>query len=136
MNILGGTISFPFRSDNRGTLAVTASDDVIIVQAITDLIETKQGERVMMPTYGLPDLLFDVLDANFAVRLAFLVEEQIRNYVTAISDVRAEAGNFENMQFIADALPAIHSAAVRVIWLKRNEAVPQELIYPTWRLIE
>jgi phage baseplate assembly protein W len=136
MNILGSTISFPFRSDNRGAMATTSTDDNIIAQAIIDVIETRQGERVMLPNYGLPDLLFDVLDASFAARLAFFIEEQIRSYVLAVRDVKAEAGEFESGQFTANALPATHKAAVRVNWTKRGEAVPQELIYPTWRLIK
>lgn len=133
-NILGKTISFPVRPDVRGAMAVTSSDDEVLVQAIIDLIETRQGERVMLPTYGLPDLIFDALDAGFASRLAFYIEEQVRNYFPAIDRVSAEAGNLNDSQFTPNGLPATHTAAVRVRWTKRGEAVPQELIYPTWRL--
>jgi phage baseplate assembly protein W len=136
MNILGSTINFPFRADKRGTLAVSSIDDEIITQAIFDLLETRQGERVMLPTYGLPDVLFDVLDASFAARLSFFIEEQIRNYVTAVESVSAESGTLSKGRFDTNALPPIHTAAIRVRWTARGRAVPQELIYPTWRLIE
>lgn len=135
MNILGSTLSFPIRADKRGTLAVASNDDEIITQAIFDLLETRQGERVLLPNYGLPDVLFDVLDASFAPRLAFFIEEQIRNYVTAIKSVAAESGTLNKGNFQPNALPGLHTAAIRVRWTKRHEAVPQELIYPTWRLL-
>lgn len=137
MNILGSTISFPFRADRRGALAVCRSDDEIIAQAIFDLLETRQGERVMLPGYGLPDTLFDVLDGSFAARLAFFVEEQIRNYISAIESVSAESGVLNDGRFEPNAASAQqqHTAAIRVRWTKRGEAVSQELIYPTWRLL-
>ncbi len=134
MNILGRTISFPFRADIRGAAATTATDDEVITQAVIDLLETRQGERVMLPNYGMPDFIFDVLNASFATRLAFYLEEQIRNYFPAIEIVSAEAGSLNGAQFTPNALAAIHTAAIRVRWTKHGEAVPQELIYPTWRL--
>ncbi len=137
MNILGSTISFPFRpDDNRGVMAVIANDDEIITQSIFDLLETRQGERQLLPNFGLPDVLFDVIDASFAPRLAFFIEEQIRNYIMAIEAVSAESGNIKNGRFEPNALPTIHIAAIRVRWTKRGRAVPQELIYPTWRLLD
>lgn len=134
MNVLGSTISFPFRTDIRGALGTVASDDGIITQAIIDLLETRVSERKMLPNFGLPDTIFDALDASFAPRLAFFIETQIRNYISAIESVSAVAGRFENGTFQANAFADIHKAAIRVRWTKRGEAVPQELIYPTWRL--
>ena len=133
--MLGTTLSFPIGADRRGTLAVTLTDDEIIRQSVADILETRQGERVMLPGYGLPDFLFDVLDATFAPQLSFYLEEQVRNYVTAIETVQAESGNFEDGQFRSSPLPSGNTAAIRIIYTKRGNAVPQELIYPTWRLI-
>lgn len=136
MNILGKTLAFPILPDVRGGVAIVSSDDGIITQAIIDLLETRQGERKMLPNYGLPDTIFDVLDESFAPRLAFFVETQIRNYISAIESVSADAGRFENGTFTPNALAEIHKAAIRVRWIKRGEAVPQELIYPTWRFAQ
>lgn len=136
MNILGSTISFPFRAGSRGGMVVASKDDEIIAQAIFDLLETRQGERVMLPSYGLPDGLFDALDATFAPRLAFFIEEQIRGYVTAVESVSASSGTLNAGEFTPDALPPSHTAAIRVAWTKRGQSVPQELIFPTWRLVE
>lgn len=135
MNILGATLSFPPRPDKRGTLAVVSSDDEIITQSIIDLIETRQHERVLLPNFGLPDNLFDVIDSDFAARLAFFIEEQINNYITAVKSVSAESGSFKKGRFEFNAQPETHTAAIRVRWTKRNGAVRQELIYPTWRFV-
>jgi phage baseplate assembly protein W len=135
--MLGKTLSFPFSADRRGTLGTTRNDDEIIANAILDIIETRQGERVMILDYGLPDLVFDPLDVTFAPRLAFLVEEQIKNYLTAVENVRVESGLLTDGTFAADPFPTEpHKAAIRVTWTKRGESLPQELIYPTWRLAE
>ena len=136
MNISGSTISFPFRVGARGAMVTVGNDDDIITQSIFDVLETRQGERVMLPTYGLPDVLFDVLDATFAARLAFFVETQIGNYIAAIESVAADAGNVYQDRFVPSAMPSTHTAAIRVRWTKRGFGVPQELIFPTWRLLE
>lgn len=133
MNFLGKTLSFPIRADVRGTVANALSDDDIIVQSILDLLETRQGERKMLPNYGLPDVLFDALDATFAPRLAFFIEEQIFNYIPAIQSVSAIAGTINNDRFESGLASSPHKAAIRILWTKRGELVPQELIYPTWK---
>ncbi len=71
MNINGSTISFPFRADVRGAVATTRVRDEQIAQAIADVLETRQGERVMLPDYGIPDYVFAVQDFGFAARLAY-----------------------------------------------------------------
>lgn len=134
--MLGSTLLFPIAPDQRGTLAVVNRDDELVAQSILDVIETRQGERVMLPNYGLPDLVFAVIDAGFTARLGFYVEEQVKNYVTAIDTVTAQPGTLDDGQFIAADLPNPHRSALRITYRRRGRAVPQELIYPTWRLID
>ena len=69
MNLHGATLSFPVRADQRGTLTVVSERQALIEQAIRDVIETRQGERVMLPDYGIPDFVFSVLDVGFVARL-------------------------------------------------------------------
>ncbi|GEM_PF-3296063 len=135
--MIGATLSFPILNDQRGTFAVVNNDNAIITQAILDLIETRMGERKMLPGYGLPDVLFDVLDNTFAFGLALYVEEQIRNYVFAVDSVNVESGAIINGEFRSGVLPPRpHEAAIMIRWTKRGQAMPQELLYPTWRLID
>lgn len=133
--MFNSTLSFPIKPDRRGTLATVSDGNEIITQAILDLVETRMGERKMLPSYGLPDFLFDALDDTFAFRLALYVEEQIRNYIFAIESVKVEAGTIIDGSFRSGELSQPHQAAIKILWSKRGQAIPQELIYPTWRLV-
>lgn len=125
MNLAGSTISFPFRSDVRGTVATTAKREEIIARAIADIIETRQGERVMMPDYGLQDFIFAVQDFSFAPRLAAHLEEQILKYVPLVKSVKAKAETDENGR-----------ASVSLQYFEVGEVVaPKNLVFPVWRLL-
>jgi hypothetical protein len=67
---LGKTISFPSRLDpETGDLAITKNDKEVIKQQINDIIETQQGERVMMPNYSLPASVLAATDSDFMAKL-------------------------------------------------------------------
>ncbi|MCC6452922.1 MAG: phage baseplate protein, partial [Acidobacteria bacterium] len=66
MNVSGSTVDFPIRVDARGTIVTTARREDVIEQAIGDIIETRRGERVMLPDYGIDDYVFASVDAAFA----------------------------------------------------------------------
>lgn len=46
-------IKLPFQLGPNGTIATVTSDAAIVDQHVQSLISTVQGERVMLPTYGL-----------------------------------------------------------------------------------
>lgn len=126
MNLHGSTINFPFRADVRGAIATTSKKEEIIAQSIADIIETRRGERVMMPDYGLDDFIFAVQDFSFAPRLAAHLEEQILKYISLIRNVTVKAETDENGR-----------AVVSISYFEVGEvAAPQNLVYPVWRLIE
>lgn len=121
--MLGQTASFPFRADVRGSLAVADNDSQIIVESLRDLIETRQGERLMMPDYGLPDIVFDPLSPSFGRIFGAMVAEQAGKYITAVERVEVD-----------ETTVGAHSAEIRILFWRRNRKLPQELLYPTWRL--
>jgi phage baseplate assembly protein W len=126
MNLQGSAIDFPFRTDARGTCRTTADRREIVAQAIADLIETRRGERVMLPDYGIDDFVFAVQDATFAVRLADHLETQIRRYVPLVKSVTVEAATDEHQR-----------AIVNIRYTEVGEVnAPQNLVYPVWRLQE
>ena len=130
----GSCLSFPIRPDRRGTLATTANRQQIIEESIRSIIETRQGERVMVPDYGLPDFIFEVMDAGFAARVAYFVERQIKRYEPLVDRVKVRAGAVEGDRF-ADAVAAdAQRAAIRVEYTERGSNVPRSLVYPIWRL--
>lgn len=124
MNLQGSSIDFPPRVDSRGTLVTTAKRGDIVAQAIADIIETRRGERVMLPDYGIADYVFDVQDFSFAARLAFHLEEQIQKYVPLVSSVTVEAATDDDGRAIIE-LRYVEVGAVNA---------PRNLVYPVWQL--
>ena len=92
MSLQGSCLSHPFRPDVRGTLATISSREAIVAESIKSIIETRQGERVMVPDYGIPDFVFSVVDFGFAARVAYFVERAIRNYEPLVDQVKIKPG--------------------------------------------
>lgn len=86
MSDIGITLSFPFRVDARGSLAVARTPEQIASEAIADLLETRPGERVMVPDYGVGDFLFSAVNAAFKARLEYQLRNQILNFVPSVQD--------------------------------------------------
>lgn len=125
MNLNGSTIDFPFRADVRGTMATTASRSEIIAQAIADVVETRQGERVMMPDYGIPDFVFAVQDIGFAARVAYHIEQQVIRYVPLVKSISVKAETDESGR-----------AIVSLRYTEVGEInAPKNLVFPVWRFI-
>lgn len=126
MNLHGSTISFPFRPDVRGTTATVGDRSKIIEEAIADLLETRQGERVMMPDYGIPDFVFSVQDFSFAARMAYHLELQISRYIPLVASVETKAETDEEGR-----------AVVSVSYTEVNEInAPKNLVFPVWQYLE
>jgi len=135
MGIQGKTLSHPIRPDQRGTLAVLSSRSAIIEESIRAIIETRQGERVMLPDYGIPDFVFDVMDAGFTARLAYFVEQQIRRYEPLVDQVRAMIGYLTgDDRFVPGFVENQQIAAVAIEYTERGSNTPRNLVFPTWQL--
>lgn len=63
-------ITYPLALENGGLKV--SSDYDLLRESIYSVLETRPGERIMRPTYGTPDLVFQAI-ANIAV-----VAEQVR----------------------------------------------------------
>jgi len=132
----GSCLAHPFEVDQRGTLATTAKREEMIEQSIASIIETRQGERVMVPDYGIPDFVFAVMDAGFAARLAYFLELQIRNYEPLVESVRVKAGSIVNREFVPGLVEDQQRAAVALEYTVRGSNTPRNLVYPLWELRE
>ncbi len=124
MNPSGSTINFPFSADVRGEFQTTSDRAEIIAQAIQDVLETRQGERVMLPDYGIADFVFSVQDFSFGARLAYHLEEQIRKYVPLVKNVVVKPATDDEGR-----------AIVELQYTDVNEIeTPRSLVFPVWRL--
>lgn len=119
---IGSTLSFPFRVDARGSLAVARTPEQIAREAIIDLIECRPGDRVLVPRYGVGDYVFSTVNAGFRVRLAYQLRQQILDYVPSVEDaeVTVEAGDR-------------HEVTVNINYLLRGGA-SHSFTYPLWQL--
>jgi phage baseplate assembly protein W len=78
-SFLGNGLNFPLRTDARGQVVlVTGNED--IEQSIRIILSTRQGERVMRPTFGCRahELLFEPRSAATASLLQDYVHEALR----------------------------------------------------------
>jgi phage baseplate assembly protein W len=134
MSIQGSTLSHPVRADHRGTLATINRRNEIIRESIIAIIETRQGERVMLPDYGIPDFVFDVMDAGFTARMAYFVEQQIQKYEPLVDQVRAIVGYLGDDRFIRGYVENQQIAAFQIEYVERGTNTPDNLVFPTWQL--
>jgi hypothetical protein len=107
----------------------------IIEDSLRAIIETRQGERVMLPDYGIPDFVFSVMDAGFTARMAYFIELQARKYEPLIESISASIGfvDFDN-GFIPGFIENQQIAAVSIEYIERGQNTPQNFVYPTWQL--
>jgi hypothetical protein len=139
MGIHGSTLSFPFRVDARGTLATVSDPAEIAEQFLRDLIETRLGERVMLPGYGLPDHIFAVKNAGFTVQLAAELEEQARNYLTGtirplLQSIEVSVGEVDNDGAFEPGFSLDpHLAAISVTFQLQGDNTERNLVFPTFQ---
>jgi len=135
MTIYGSCLTHPIRPDQRGMLATSANRREMIAQSIASIIETRQGERVMCPDYGIPDFVFAVIDAGFTARLGYAVEQQVKAYEPLVDKVKVRIGTLNGAEvFVPAFVEEQQIAAVQIEFTERGSNTPQNLVYPTWRL--
>jgi phage baseplate assembly protein W len=135
MTIHGSWLAHPFQADQRGTLAVTSSRAEMIAQSIQSIVETRQGERVMVPDYGIPDFVFDVIDAGFTARLGYFITQQVKRYEPLVDKVRVKQGTLNaGDNFVVGFIEDQQRAAVEIQFTERGSNTPHNLVFPTWQL--
>lgn len=130
----GSTLSHPVRPDQRGTLATTSDIGQIVQESIIAIIETRQGERVMLPDYGIPDRTFSVMDSGFVARLAYEVERQIQRYEPLVASVSVDFGAVAIGDFVSGLTEEQQKAAISVVYTVTGDSTPRNLVYPVWQL--
>ncbi|HYX72625.1 MAG TPA: hypothetical protein VE732_07635 [Nitrososphaera sp.] len=133
MSFQGSTLSYPFRPDQRGTLATVSDRAQIVEQSIRDFVETLKYEHVLLKEYGFGDFVFDVVDASFTARLAFAVEEML-DYIPLLESIEARAGELVNADFIPGFAEDQQRAALSISYTVRGSNSPRNLVFPTWQL--
>jgi len=135
----GSWLRHPIQPDVRGTLATSAGRQSSVAEmaaaSITAIIETRQGERVMVPDYGIPDFVFSVVDAGFGARLAYFLEQQIQNYEPLVDQVTAQFGSLDDDNAFVAGLQQ-GRVVISVTYTVRGSNTPLNLVYPVWQLAQ
>lgn len=142
MSIHGTTLLHPLAPDRRGTFATTkggrdgkSEKQLLIEQSIMAIIETRQGERVMLPDYGIPDFVFEVMDAGFTARVAYFVEQQILRYEPMVEKARVLTGFIDDDRgFVPGFTASEQIAAFFIEYTERGSNTTRNLVFPTWQL--
>lgn len=134
MTLQGSLLKLPIQADRRGTMATISDRAAIVAQSIASIVETRQGERVMLPDYGIPDFVFSIMDAGFTARLAFFLQQQILRYEPLVDSVTVTAGTVVGGLFTGGLAADQQSAAVNISYTVRGSNTPLNLVYPTWQL--
>lgn len=120
------------QADKRGTTATTADRAEMVKQSIASIIETVQGERVMLPDYGIPDFVFSVMGIGFAAAIAYHIKQQVKRYEPLVDQIRVRVGEMVAGRFVPGV--AEHRAYVYIEFTVRGSNTPLNLVYPTWEL--
>jgi phage baseplate assembly protein W len=131
----GSWLKHPIQPDVRGTLATQSNAADMAAASIMAIIETRQGERVMVPDYGIPDFVFSVVDAGFAARLAYFLEQQVLNYEPLVATITAQAGTLDDGGAFLMGLGQ-GRVAISVTYTVRGSNTPLNLVYPVWQLAQ
>lgn len=136
MNVYSSCLAFPIEVDERGTLR-TINDPVVKArQFLIDLIETRLGEDVQVPGYGISDRAFSVMGATFVAMLAAELEEKVNDYLPIIDSLEVLAGESNEDGSFTPGFPSDQQrAALRIQYTIQGENTPRNLVYPTWRLL-
>lgn len=132
-DFFGRCLRLPVRSDARGTLAVVASREELVSQSVRSILSTRQGERLMLPDYGIADFAFAVKGVGFAVAVAYFVREQILKYEPLIESAAVRDGTLlPGGGFSPQLAGDEHSAAIEVVVTLRGSNTPLNLVFPLW----
>lgn len=132
MTIQGSWLKHPLQADKRGTAATVADRAEMVKQSIAAILETTQGERVMLPDYGLPDFVFSVMGIGFAAAVAYHVRQQVQRYEPLVEQIRVRVGEMVNGRFIPGV--ADQRAYISIEVTVRDSNTPLNMVFPTWEL--
>jgi phage baseplate assembly protein W len=125
-DIIGRGVAFPLRVDRRGGIALVAGSDDID-EAITIILGTAPGERVMRPEFGcgIHNYIFETMDAYTIGRLEQEIRIALDRWEPRIEvlDVEFDLSNADGGQLMIEI-----SYAIRATNDLRNLVYPFYLI--------
>lgn len=130
MDFYGSTLSYPFRPDPQaGTLAVVSGPEQIVAQSIVAIMRTMKWECLDLPRAGLNHKVFEIVGLSFAVRTAYEVVQQIKDYEPLAEQVRAEVWTSASpFSFMSGRV------AIAIFFKVRGTNSELNMVFPAWDL--
>ncbi len=121
-DILGRSIAFPLRLNDRKRLALVSADDSIR-QSIYMIIYTVPGERLMRPDFGcqIHELIFDPANKQTAIIAERYVRDALERWEPRINldQVSVEASQEDLGELI-----------VNIVYRLKNFPDPRSMVFP------
>lgn len=133
VNIHGSVLALPIRPDNRGTLATVSKREEVIRQSVISILSTRQGERLMLYDFGVPDYAFAAAGVGFAAAVAHFLREQILKYERLAERVEVRDGSLDGESFSPVLGADEHAAAVEVTVTVRGSSTPLNMVFGLWQ---
>ena len=91
-NFLGRGWKFPIQIDKRTGRIVMSEYETDIAEAISIIIQTRCGERVMLPDFGcdIHQYLFSVINYSTLKEMEMVVQEALIRWEPRITDIAVE----------------------------------------------
>ncbi len=89
----------------------------------------------MLPDYGIPDFVFEVMGTALAAQVAYHLREQILKYEPLVADVRVVAGWMRDETFTAGLTADEQLAAINVSYMEEGSRDVNNLVFPLWQLM-
>jgi uncharacterized protein len=121
-DILGRSIAFPLRLNDRNRLALVSADDAIR-QSIYMIVHTVPGERLMRPDFGcrIHELIFDPANKQTAIVAERFVRDALERWEPRIDldQVNVEASDGELGELV-----------INIIYRLKNFPDPRSMVFP------
>lgn len=83
-----GGLSYPLKLDGNGGLRLSFGDDRILEQ-ITEVLETRIGERIWRQFFGMPDVLFESISEDI---LSNMIKKQLERSISGVGGIDFKVG--------------------------------------------
>lgn len=128
----GSVLAVPAAPGRRGTLATVSTREGVVRLSVLSILGTRQGERFMLPDYGIPDFAFAVKGAGFAASVGYFLRRQILKYEPLVERADVRDGSVDGAAFSPHLSADEHAAAVEVTVTVRGSNTPLNMVFGLW----
>ena len=118
-------LQFPYQINSLGRTATIADMDGFVRDVIEDVLFTRQGERVNLPSYGsgLEQMVFEPLSEGLTASAEMVIQANLMKWLTNYIDLQAvRVTNDDGKLLIKVTYALLADQKVRELQLQREAA--------------